>query len=69
MSTWIYPAVERRGIPIIVEADTHAMAKEKIAKCPDYDGGKVLAIEVGFYATLCETGAIAPILIHHGEPL
>lgn len=61
MSFWIYPTKSR---PIIVEADTNEEAKTEIAKCPDYDGGKIIAIPVDFYAKLCKTGAVGPALMH-----
>jgi len=59
MTHWIYPA---KGRPIIVEAETNDMAKAEIVKCPDYDGGKLIAIPVEFYAKLCKTGAVEPAL-------
>jgi len=63
MTHWIYPT---KGRPIIVEAETNQEAKTLIAKCPDYDGGNIIAIPVDFYAKLCKTGAVEPAL-HHFE--
>ena len=63
MNYWIYPA---KGRAIIVKADTHAEAKEKISRCHDYDGGKIVVLNVEFYASLCETGALEVALFQAG---
>lgn len=61
MSHWICPL---KGYPIVVEADTHAEAKEKIKKSPMNDGGDLIAIPMEFYVKLCETGAVDAAVAH-----
>lgn len=61
MSYWICPL---KGYPIVVEAENHEEAKKKMAACPMYDGGQLVAIPMDFYAKLCATGAVDVAVIH-----
>lgn len=55
MPYWICPTP---GHPVVVSADTHEEAREKIERSPAFRGGKLFALPVEFYANLCEEGGI-----------